>query len=127
MDDEGCDEEDENEEHVAFKNEIKEKFATLNIKTYRMVQKMTAAEAGSPYDMLDAMRASIDELEEARRGRMKVCGVLLRACSLAKDEYYKAKVIKRAAGKELAILQQLSTTSRSSSMRWPNSRSVRRR
>ena len=50
-----------------FKNKIKEKYATLNIKTYRMKelmgQKMKASEAGSPYEILDEMRSSIEKQE----------------------------------------------------------------
>ena len=67
MDDEweGEDEEDAD----ALKEEIKEKYATLNIKTYRikelMGQKMKAGEAGSPCEMLDAMRSSIEEQSTA--------------------------------------------------------------
>tara|TARA_R110002072_G_scaffold233254_1_gene390670 strand:+ start:403 stop:1152 length:750 start_codon:yes stop_codon:yes gene_type:complete len=127
MDDE-CEGEDE-EDADALKEEIAHKYATLNIKTYRMRelmgQKMKAGEAGSPYEMLDAMRSSIEE-QEAGEQQTYDAQVFNAICAIfqetrknedlrgfvaglfsSQDEYYKAKVVKRTAGKELAILQEL--------------------
>jgi len=118
-------------EDEAMKQQLKDKFTTLNAMTYRLkelwAQKSKAQDAGidSPYEMLDVMRTSIDDQEDGEQ-KLYDTQVFNAICAIfeetrkneglrkfvagvfsTQDQYYEAKARNRSVNMELEMLQEL--------------------